>query len=124
MLFPINQNREYACIVCSQQILIRIADIDCVFLDLARPWDGAIVAAEDALKPGGTLTVFVPNWSQVEKSVAAIEGGEFLLLEVFEVFRRDLKVDLSRSVMRPETRFAVAYTGVVITAVRLASETT
>jgi tRNA (adenine57-N1/adenine58-N1)-methyltransferase len=98
-------------------------NIDNVFLDLARPWEGAIVAAGDALKPGGSLTVFVPNWSQVEKSVAAIEEGNFLLSEVFEVFRRDLKVDLSRSVMRPETRFAVAYSGVVITAVRLASET-
>ena len=99
-------------------------NVDKAFLDLARPWEGAIRASEVALKPGGILTVFVPNWSQVEKSVAAIQAGQFLLLETFEIFRRNLKVDLSLSIMRPETRFTVAYSGVIITAVKLASKTT
>ncbi|MFQ5978835.1 MAG: tRNA (adenine-N1)-methyltransferase [Candidatus Heimdallarchaeota archaeon] len=101
---------------------IKEINMDSVFLDLACPWEGAIAAAQAALKPGGILTIFVPNWSQVERSVAAIKAGQFLLLEAFEIFRRDLKIDLSRSIMRPETRFVVAYTGVVISAAKLAPD--
>ncbi|MHA2271881.1 MAG: tRNA (adenine-N1)-methyltransferase [Candidatus Hodarchaeales archaeon] len=97
-------------------------NVDAVFLDLACPWEGGIGAAESALKPGGKLAIFVPNWSQIERSVEAIEAGHFLLLETFEIFRRDLKVDLSRSIMRPETRLTVGYTGVVISAVKLAPD--
>ncbi len=93
-------------------------ELDAVILDFTTPWE-AIDTAMDALKYGGHLIVFVPNWSQIENTVKRMKKtNELWILDIFELIRRDFRVDPSRQVMRPVNRI-IGYTAVIIHAIKV-----
>ncbi len=102
--------------VCEEDISIE--DLEAFFLDLPTPWL-AIPHVEPSLQFGARVISFVPNWSQVEQTVKAIENTPHLYLEeVYEVLKRPFLVKPSRKVMRPMTRM-ISFSGVAIHAIKL-----
>jgi tRNA (adenine57-N1/adenine58-N1)-methyltransferase len=95
-----------------------IENLDAFFLDFSTPYD-AIDNVVLALKGGGHLVCFVPNWSQVEKTVAKIQENPSLILkETFEVTRRNYVVNPTKNVMRPVFRDLV-YSGILIHGIKI-----
>ncbi len=102
--------------VCEDDLPVH--NLDAFFLDLPTPWL-AVPHVEPSLQFGGRLTCFVPNWSQVEQTVQAIDESTYLHLEeVYEVLKRPFLVKPSRKVMRPTTRM-ISFSGIAIHAVKL-----
>ena len=94
-------------------------DMDRVMLDLPEPWQ-AVMAAKEALRPGGIIFAHCPNVSQVQRFFECLrEARGFGMLEVFEVLQRGWTVR-GRS-MRPSHRM-VAHTGFLSFARRLAED--
>ncbi|MHA2227329.1 MAG: tRNA (adenine-N1)-methyltransferase [Candidatus Hodarchaeales archaeon] len=101
--------------ICSDLNLIE--PLDAFFLDFSAPYD-AIDGIVQVLKGGGHLICFVPNWSQVEKTVQQIrENSNLIHYETFEITRRNFVVDPTRHIMRPVFRDLV-YSGILIHAIR------
>ncbi|MHA1969580.1 MAG: hypothetical protein ACW964_17505, partial [Candidatus Hodarchaeales archaeon] len=97
---------------------IDIKDLDAFFLDFSTPFD-AIDNITFAIKGGGHLVCFVPNWSQVEKTVNKINTNPyFMLARVFEITTRNFTVNPEKQIMRPIFRDLV-YSGVLIHAIRI-----
>ncbi len=98
-----------------------LTDLDAFFLDLATPYE-AIDNIEPTLKGGGHLVCFVPNWGQVEETVAIIRKNSNLLLrDTFEITRRNFIVDPQKHIMRPVFRDLV-YSGIIIHANKIFPE--
>lgn len=98
-----------------------LTDLDAFFLDFATPFE-AIDNIEPTLKGGGHLICFVPNWGQVEDTVAKIrENSNLLYIETFEINRRNFIVDPCKHVMRPVFRDLV-YSGIIIHATKIFPE--
>ena len=97
---------------------IDIKNLDAFFLDFSSPFD-AIDNIAFTIKGGGHLICFVPNWSQVEKTVDKINANPYLMLvRVFEITTRNFTVNPERHIMRPIFRDLV-YSGVLIHAIRI-----
>jgi tRNA (adenine57-N1/adenine58-N1)-methyltransferase len=97
---------------------IDIKDLDAFFLDFSTPFE-AIDNIAFAIKGGGHLVCFVPNWSQVEKTVNKINTNPyFMLARVFEITTRNFTVNPEKQIMRPIFRDLV-YSGVLIHAIRI-----
>lgn len=95
--------------------------LDAFFLDFSTPYD-AIDGIVKVLKGGGHLICFVPNWSQVEKTVDQIrENSSLIHYETFEITRRNFVVNPTRHIMRPVFRDLV-YSGILIHAIRKNSD--
>ena len=96
-------------------------DVDACILDMPNPWD-VVIPAEKSVRPGGHLIIFVPNWGQVERSVAALNQASFWVKEVFEILRRDFRIssNTKRPIMHPEPRM-MGFSGVIIDAIRVIS---
>lgn len=85
--------------------------LDSFFLDIPDPWN-AIESVARALKPAGTLLIYVPTVNQVEKTVLALRGrGDFCDIRALEVLVRDYEV--KEGATRPRTRM-IGHTGYVI----------
>lgn len=62
-------------------------DVDAFVLDVPDP-EAAIDAAQNALRPGGVLAVYVPLVGQLEKAVAAARAHGFLDVRALELLER------------------------------------
>ncbi|MFX0015207.1 MAG: tRNA (adenine-N1)-methyltransferase [Promethearchaeota archaeon] len=97
-----------------------LRDLDAFFLDFPTPYE-AIDNIAPVLKGSGHLICFVPNWGQVESTVAEIRKNPFfVLLETFEITRRNFFVNPDKHIMRPVFRDLV-YSGILIHAIRVYS---
>ncbi|MFX0087038.1 MAG: tRNA (adenine-N1)-methyltransferase [Candidatus Hodarchaeota archaeon] len=97
---------------------IDLKDLDAFFLDFSAPFE-AIDNLVPVIKGGGHLVCFVPNWSQVEKTVHKINNNpHFVLSNVFEITRRNFIVNPEKHIMRPVFRDLV-YSGILIHSIRI-----
>lgn len=96
--------------------IIPIESINSIFIDYSSPWE-LIEYVNEKLTPGGQVFFFVPNASQVEKIVGKGLATNLFFTDVFEVIRRDYRVDPKKSVFHPENR-QVVYTGIVSRAIK------
>ncbi|AKG39006.1 hypothetical protein MA03_06785 [Infirmifilum uzonense] len=87
-------------------------DVDAVLLDLPSPWE-IIHEAYAKLTHGGSLTVFVPTLTQVEKTLRSLRSSDFKLIEVSESIQR--KYQVTPGELRPLT-LGVMHTGYIIRA--------
>ncbi|HZP43819.1 MAG TPA: tRNA (adenine-N1)-methyltransferase [Candidatus Binatia bacterium] len=95
--------------------------VDRLVVDLAEPWH-LLDPAATALRPGGTITAFVPTVLQVKQFVDALRAHRlFDVVETLETLVRFWHVR-DRSV-RPTHRM-VAHTGFLVFARRLADDAT
>ena len=93
-------------------------ELDAFFLDFATPYE-AIDNIAPVLRSGGHLVCFVPNWGQVEETVARIRKSPFFIhINTFEITRRNFVVNPEKRVMRPVFRDFV-YSGIFIYAIRI-----
>ena len=90
-------------------------DVDVVVIDLGAPWN-VIPAASHALRGGGRCCIFVPNWSQVERTVTALKTQDFGKIDIFECMTRDIIV--GKDILRPATRM-IGFTGFLLFARKL-----
>lgn len=65
---------------------------DAINFDLPNPWDFA-KKANELLKNGSRLTVYVPNTTQLSKSKTVFEQNNFMLEHVFELILREWNVN-------------------------------
>lgn len=97
---------------------LEVHDLDAFFLDFSAPFE-AIDNIAPVLKGGGHLICFVPNWGQVEETVAKIRKNPYFFhLETFEITRRNFTVNPDKRVMRPVFR-GLVYSGILIHSVRI-----
>lgn len=97
---------------------IEECEFDAFFLDFSSPYE-AIDNVATALRGGGHLVCFVPNWGQVEKTVAQIRKNPYFIhRETFEITRRNFIVNPDNQVMRPVFRDLV-YSGILIHAIKI-----
>ena len=90
-------------------------DVDVVVIDLGDPWY-VVPHASHSLRGGGRICIFVPNWSQVERTVATLKEHDFGNLEAFECMKRDIIV--GKDILRPSTRM-IGFTGFLLFARKL-----
>lgn len=97
---------------------IELKDLDAFFLDFSTPYE-AIKSVELALKGGGHLICFIPNWGQVEDTINEIqENPNLILQECFELTRRNFIIDPRKHIMRPVFRDLV-YSGILVHAIKI-----
>ena len=70
---------------------VREKNVDAVIFDLPDPW-GAVHAAWEALRVGGSITTFLPNVEQVRQAVEALREGPFVEIRTVEIIERELEV--------------------------------
>jgi tRNA (adenine57-N1/adenine58-N1)-methyltransferase len=93
-------------------------DLDAFFLDFSSPYE-AIDNLAPVLKDSGHLICFVPNWGQVEQTVAQIRKSPYFFhCASFEITRRNFTVNPERHIMRPVFRDLV-FSGIFIHAIRI-----
>jgi tRNA (adenine57-N1/adenine58-N1)-methyltransferase len=85
-------------------------DADAVFLDLPDP-ENYILAARNALIPGGYLGCFLPTTNQVSLLITALKQHNFEYIEVSEMMHRYYKASATR--LRPADKM-VGHTGFLI----------
>lgn len=90
-------------------------DVDVIVIDLGDPWE-VIPSTVHSLRGGGRICIFVPNWSQVERTVTALKTPDFGKIEIFESFKRDVIV--GKDILRPATRM-IGFTGFLLFARKL-----
>ena len=94
---------------------------DAVVIDIPQPWT-VLARIRPYIKNGKPILIFVPNWAQIELTVAEAEKNRsYHVLEVFELFRRPIVVDAIKHITRPMTR-AVVYSGVIINLIKKPDE--
>lgn len=87
-------------------------DFDAAFIDIATPFN-VLKAVKNAVKSGSSIMVFLPNWYQVEQTIARAQELDLTILNVFETNRRPMDVKPEKHIMRPVFR-ALVYSGVII----------
>lgn len=92
-------------------------DAHAVFLDVQNPWD-FIEIARDALAGGHHLGILVPTYNQIEKTINALNGHNFVDIQILELLARYLKTDPRR--IRPEDTMT-GHTGYLIFAAKATS---
>jgi len=86
-------------------------NVDAVFYDLPTPWE-LIDVAYGALKPTGSLVVFVPTIEQLSKTIAKLrEHKGFVSIKAFDTMVRQYKTVPGK--VRPNT-WAVVHTGYIV----------
>jgi tRNA (adenine57-N1/adenine58-N1)-methyltransferase len=85
-------------------------NVHSVILDLPDP-ENYIVAARQALIPGGHLGCFLPTTNQVSTLITALKQHNFDYIEVTEIMHRYYKASATR--LRPVDKM-VAHTGFLI----------
>ncbi|MFX0122085.1 MAG: tRNA (adenine-N1)-methyltransferase [Candidatus Hodarchaeota archaeon] len=96
-------------------------EFDAFFLDFSTPFE-AIDNIASVLKNSGHLVCFVPNWGQVEETVAQIRKNPFFFhSQTFEISRRNFIVNPDKHIMRPVFRDLV-YSGILIHAIRISPD--
>ena len=98
--------------VTSSTILPEIDFFEAAFIDMPTPFS-VLEAVKNAVKSGSSIMVFLPNWYQVEQTIARAEELDLTVLNVFETNRRPMDVNPSKHIMRPVFR-ALVYSGVII----------
>ena len=94
------------------------SEFDAFFLDFSTPYE-AIESIAPVLKSGGHLVCFVPNWGQVEETVARFRKSPlYVHIDTFEITRRNFVVNPEKHIMRPVFRDLV-YSGIFIHAIRI-----
>lgn len=78
---------------------IKEKELDLITLDLPEPWQ-AIKHAENSLKDGGFLVIYLPNLMQMQKFIFSLKGTSFKALETIELLER--KWFINEQIMRPE----------------------
>ncbi len=94
-------------------------EVDAIILDMPDPWK-ILKVVRSALKPGGVGVFFLPNWPQVEHTIANAENEGFWIEEVFELSRRDYLFDIEQQILRPETR-GILFTGIIVVVRKISS---
>ncbi len=84
--------------------------VDCVILDLDRPWD-VLKESYRVLKHGCTLAIYVPSVLQVKRVLESYQSHGFIDPEVVEVIVRSWKTVPDE--LRPET-WALSHTGFMV----------
>ncbi|WP_404809768.1 MULTISPECIES: tRNA (adenine-N1)-methyltransferase [Metallosphaera] len=85
--------------------------VDAIFLDMPDPWL-AVENVYKALKPSGTVVVFVPTVSQIEKTFLYLRKNGFVDVEAVELILREYQV--KENATRPRS-IGVTHTGFIIT---------
>jgi len=85
-------------------------EVDLITLDLPEPWK-VITHAEQALKLGGHLVVYLPNLHQVKKFIDSVKGTTIKISEIIELLERKWKID--DKIMRPEFEM-LGHTGFLV----------
>ena len=86
-------------------------NIDAVIVDVPDPWN-VLDPAYKALKPSGTLTIFIPSLSQAPRLLSAIKNsGKFSEPRVFEIMAREYQASIDA--FRPQTTM-VGFTGLIV----------
>ena len=96
----------------SQEVLPEIDTFDAAFIDMPTPYD-LLESVKKAIKCGSSIMVFLPNWYQVEQTIAKAQELDLTIINVFETSRRPMDVKPNRHVMRPVFR-ALVYSGIII----------
>src|SRR3989338_10308920 len=78
---------------------IKEKELDLITLDLPEPCQ-VIKHAEKSLKDGGYLVIYLPNLTQMQKSLASLKGAPFKVLDIIELLER--KWAINEQIMRPE----------------------
>ncbi|MFX1511058.1 MAG: tRNA (adenine-N1)-methyltransferase [Promethearchaeota archaeon] len=95
-------------------------DLDAIILDMPDPWE-ALTPMRSALKAGGVGVFFLPNWPQIEQTIATALKKGFWIQEVFELSRRNYLFDIDQQILRPETR-GILFTGIILVTRCLANQ--
>ena len=74
-------------------------ELDLITLDLAEPWR-VLPYAENSLKQGGFLAVYLPNLVQMKTFLDSLHRSKIRLLELEELMERKWKVE--PNILRPE----------------------
>jgi len=82
-------------------------DVDLITLDLPHPWK-VVEKAENSLKRGGFLVVYLPNLLQMKKFYDTVKKSNITYIETIELMERQWKIE--ENIMRPETRM-IGHTG-------------
>ncbi len=98
--------------VTETNLLSEVDYFDSAFIDMPVPFI-LLEHVKKAIKCGGSIMVFLPNWYQVEQTIERAEELELTIVNVFETNRRPMEVKPSKHVMRPVFR-ALVYSGVII----------
>ncbi|MCG2909122.1 MAG: tRNA (adenine-N1)-methyltransferase [Stygiolobus sp.] len=85
-------------------------DVDAVFLDMPDPWN-AINSVYEALKPSGSIVIFVPTVNQIEKTVLKLREFNFVDVHAEELITREYQV--KENATRPKN-IGVVHTGYII----------
>ncbi|BCS91915.1 tRNA (adenine-N1)-methyltransferase [Metallosphaera javensis (ex Sakai et al. 2022)] len=86
-------------------------NVDAVFLDMPDPWL-ATETVYKALKPSGSVVVFVPTVGQIEKTFLSLRKNGFVDVEAVELILREYQV--KENATRPRS-IGVTHTGFIIT---------
>lgn len=85
-------------------------NLDLITLDLPEPWK-VTPQAEQALKFGGHLVVYLPNLHQVKVFIDSARGTAIKVMETIELLERKWKID--DKIMRPEFEM-LGHTGFLV----------
>lgn len=96
----------------SGELTLEDSAFDAAFVDMPNPWE-VLAQLKPAVKHGKSILVFLPNWYQVERTVAVAEELGLTVLDVTERFDRPMTVNPAKHIMRPVTR-AIIYSGMII----------
>ena len=85
-------------------------NVDAVFLDMPDPWN-VVKPAYEALKPSGTIVIFVPTTNQIEKTAIALKNNNFVDIHAEELIIREYQI--KENAIRPKN-IGVIHTGYII----------
>ncbi|MCY0874254.1 MAG: tRNA (adenine-N1)-methyltransferase [Acidianus infernus] len=85
-------------------------EVSAVILDMPDPWN-VVSKAYEALKPSGSLIVFVPTVNQIEKTVLQMRNEGFIDIHAEELILREYQV--KENAVRPKN-IGVMHTGYLI----------
>ncbi|BFH73418.1 tRNA (adenine-N1)-methyltransferase [Sulfurisphaera javensis] len=86
------------------------SNVDAIFLDMPDPWNVA-KHAYDALKPSGSIVIFVPTTNQIEKVGIALKNSGFIDIHAEELILREYQI--KENATRPKN-IGVMHTGYII----------
>ncbi len=98
--------------ITTTEVLPEVDFFDACFIDMPTPYN-LLETVKKAIKNGSSIMVFLPNWYQVEETIAKAQELDLTILNVFETNRRPMEVNPSKHIMRPVFR-ALVYSGVII----------
>ena len=98
--------------IVTSTVLPEVDYFDGAFIDMPTPYN-LLEAVQKAVKYGSSIMVFLPNWYQVEQTIAKASELDLTILNVFETNRRPMEVKPEKHVMRPTFR-ALVYSGIII----------